>query len=223
LSVAISIGGGETGQPAWTPLSVRVKYLLANHVTAKNNITWAGQSLGANFKSDGRLQDGLNVVNFPCDTATNTCTITVPAPGFALVFLNDKAYTDSTPSRETLTFATTAYTRADNTATVKPHVLETSNGHSRKDRVNMHSTGKGSSSGTSVTLRERLTNVLLVGLGASFGATLFVVGDDPVFLLWRRFSLEDEEFFAGRTNYIINLCALGCVVVFPRMSDCGNL
>jgi hypothetical protein len=175
LNVAISIGGGETGQPAGTPPSVRVKYLLANHVTAKSNFTWAGQSLGANFKSDGRLQGELNIVNVPCDAATNTCTITVPGPGFALVFLNDKAYTDSTPSGETLTFATTAYTRTDNTATVEPHVLETSNGHSGKDRVNMRSTSKGSSSGGSIALREGLVNVLLVGLGASFGATLLAL------------------------------------------------
>jgi hypothetical protein len=175
LSVAISIGGGETGQPAGTPPSVRVKYLLADHVTTKSNFTWAGQSLGANFKSDGRLQSGLNVVNVPCDAAANTCTITVPAPGFALVFLSDKAYMDSTPSGETLTFATTAYTRTDNTATVEPQVLETSNRHSGKDRVNMCSTSKGSSSGASVTLREGLVNVLLVGLGAGFGATLFVL------------------------------------------------
>ena len=54
LSVAISIGGGETGQPPSTPPSVRVKYLRAEHVTAKTNFTWAGQTLGANFKSDGR-------------------------------------------------------------------------------------------------------------------------------------------------------------------------
>ena len=173
LSVAISIGGGQTGQPAGTPSSVRVKYLLADHVTVKGNFTWAGQSLGANFKSDGRLQGELSVVNVPCDTATNTCTITVPAPGFALVFLNDKAYTDSTPSRESVTFATTAYTRTVNTATIDPQVLETSNGHSGKDRANMRSTSKGSSSGTA--LRVGLINILLAGLGAGFGVALFTM------------------------------------------------
>ena len=173
LSVAISIGGGQTGQPTGTPSSVKVKYLLAEHVTVKGNFTWAGQSLGANFKSDGRLQGGLNVVNVPCDVTTNTCTITVPAPGFALVFLNDKAYTDSTPSGKTVTFATTAYTRTVNTATVDLKVLETSNGHSGKDRANMRSTSKGSSSGT--TVREGMINVLLTGLGVSLGVTLFAL------------------------------------------------
>jgi len=173
LRVAISIGGGQTGQPTGTPPSVRVKYLLADHVTVKGNFTWAGQSLGANFKSDGRLQGELNVVNVPCDATTNTCTVTVPAPGFALVFLNDKAYKDSTPSGGTVTFATTANTRTINTATIDLEVLETSNGHSGKDRANMRSTSKGSSSG--ITVREGLVNVLLTGLGVSFGIALFAL------------------------------------------------
>ena len=175
LSVAISIGGGQTGQPAGTPPSVRVKYLLADHVTVKSNFTWAGQNLGANFKSDGRLLGELNVVNVPCDTTTNTCTVTVPAPGFALVFLNDKAYTDSTPSGETVTFATTAFTKTINTATIDPQVLKTSNGHSGKDRVNMRSTSKGSSPNSSTMLREGLVSALLIGLGAGLGATLLAL------------------------------------------------
>jgi hypothetical protein len=173
LNVDISVGGGETGQPASTPASVRVKYLLAEHVTTKGNFTWAGQTLGANFQSDGRLQGEQNVVNVPCDATTNICTVTVPAPGFALVFLNDQAYTDSTPSGETITFATTAGTRTINTATIDPKVLETSNGHSGKDRANLRSTSKGSSPNSSSTLREGLVNVLLTGLGAGFGAVLF--------------------------------------------------
>ena len=175
LSVAISIGGGDTGQTASTPASVRVKYLLADHVTTKGNFTWAGQTLGANFEADGRLKGDLNVVTVPCDTAANTCTVTVPAPGFALVFLNDQSYTDSTPSGETITFATTAGTRTINTATVDPKVLETSNGHSGKDRTDIRSTSKGSSPNSSPTLREGLMNILLTGLGAGFGAVLFTM------------------------------------------------
>lgn len=174
LSVAISIGGDQTGQPPSTPLSVRVKYLLADHVTVKGNFTWAGQTLGANFQSDGRLQGDLSVTDVPCDTTTNTCTITVPAPGFALVFLNDRAYTDSTPS-ETITFATTVVTKTVNTVTFDPKVLETSNGRTGKDRENIRSTSKGSSPSGSTTLREGLMNVLLTSLGVGLGATLFML------------------------------------------------
>ena len=175
LSVAISIGGGETGQPPSTPPSVRVKYLRAEHVTAKTNFTWAGHTLGANFKSDGRLQGEETIANVPCDTVTNTCTVTVPAPGFALVFLNDKAYEDSAPTGNTLTFATTARTRSVNTATIDPKALETSNGHSGKDRIDVTSTSKGSSPNGASPLKEGLTRVVMTGLGVGFGAALFTL------------------------------------------------
>ena len=170
LSVTISVGGGQTGQPPNTPASVRVKYLIADHVTTKGNFTWAGQTLGGNFDSDGRLQGELNVANVPCDATTNTCTITVPAPGFALVFLNDQAYADSTPSGPTVTFATTAFTKTINTAAVDPQVLETSNGHSGRDRAYFRSTSKGSSPSSATTLRSRLVDVLFTGLGAGIVA-----------------------------------------------------
>jgi len=171
LSVAISVGGGETGRPTSTPASVRVKYLLADEVTTKVNLTWAGQTLGANFKSDGRLQGEENIVTVPCDAATNTCTVKVPAPGFALVFLNDKAYTDSVPAGNTVTFATTAQTRTINTATIDPKVLETSNGHSGKDRVILRSTSKGGRPMNSATsLKEGLVNGLVTFFGVTFGA-----------------------------------------------------
>jgi hypothetical protein len=172
LKVAISIGGGETGQPASTPSSVRVKYLLAEHVTSKRNFTWAGQTLGANFKSDGRLRGEETIVNVPCDTVTNTCTVTVPAPGFALVFLNDKAFEDSTPPGNTFTFATTARTRTVNTATVDPKALETSNGHGGKDRLDIQSTSKGSSPNGASRLKEGLARVVMTGLAVGFGAVL---------------------------------------------------
>ena len=175
LSVTISVGGGETGQPASTPPSVRVKYLLAEHVTAKTNLTWAGQTLGANFKSDGRLQGEELIVNVPCNMVTNTCTVTVPAPGFALVFLNDKAYQDSAPSGNTITFATTARTRSVNTVTIDPKVLETSNGHSGKDRVDLKKTSKGRSRNGAGPLKEGLTQLVMTGLGVGFGVMLFTL------------------------------------------------
>lgn len=173
LSVAISVGGGDTGQPLSTPSSVRVKYLRADHVTTKGNFTWAGQTLGNNFQADGRLQGELNVANAPCDTTAGTCTITVPAPGFALVFLNDQGYTDSTPSGETITFATTVVTKTVNTVSVDPQVLETSNGHNGTDRTRMRSTSKGSSPSGSSAFREGLMSALLTGLGVGVGAALF--------------------------------------------------
>ena len=43
LTVSLSIGGGETGQPNATPGQVRVKRLTAGSVVQKGNFTWAGQ------------------------------------------------------------------------------------------------------------------------------------------------------------------------------------
>ena len=174
LNVTISIGGGGTGQPAGTPLSVRVKYLLADQITTKNNITWAGQSLGANFKSDGRLQGEEKVVTVPCNAVNNTCTVRIPAPGFALVFLNDKAYTNSVPSGDVVTFATTAYTRTINTATIDPEVLATSNGHSGKDRLRVGSTSNESRPNGAVSLKERIVNGLMAFFGVALGAVVVV-------------------------------------------------
>lgn len=143
------------------PSSVQVKYFLSDSVATKNNITWAGQvrlslrlcllieadrslalkTLGQIRQVDGRFKGDLNVVTIVCDTAANTCLIPVPAPAFALVYL--------TPEEDiaTVTFATSTYTNAANTATIAASVLATSNGMSGKDWEQLGSTSKGSISG----------------------------------------------------------------------------
>ncbi|KAJ7359116.1 glycoside hydrolase family 79 protein [Mycena albidolilacea] len=123
------------------PSSVQVKYFLSDSVATKNNITWAGQTLGQIRQVDGRFKGDLNVVTITCDTAANTCLIPVPAPAFALVYL--------APEEDiaTVTFATSTYTNAANTATIAASVLATSNGMSGKDWAQLGSTSKGSISG----------------------------------------------------------------------------
>ncbi|TFK48176.1 hypothetical protein OE88DRAFT_1635030 [Heliocybe sulcata] len=133
----IQIAGGQV------PSSVKVKYLLAASVSDKANITWAGQTFGDVLSSDGRLQGTEDVQTVNCDQTNNQCSIRVPAPGFALVFLSDSAYSDSAPSA-TQTFSTTAVTKTMNTATIAASVLATSNGHSGANRA-LGSTSKGSS------------------------------------------------------------------------------
>ncbi|CAL1698450.1 unnamed protein product [Somion occarium] len=142
-TVSISIGGGDTGQPNGTPAQVSVKYLLAPSVAEKENITWAGQTLGAMFKADGRLQGSEQVQTVTCDQNANTCDVKVPAPGFALVFLTDNALQESNP-QSTMTFSTSSVTRTINTATVDPAVLATSNGQNGQVRAGLGSTSKGS-------------------------------------------------------------------------------
>ncbi|KAJ7861061.1 glycoside hydrolase family 79 protein [Mycena leptocephala] len=119
VHAVISIAG------ATMPASVRVKYLAATTVVQKGGYTWAGQ----------------------CDTTAQTCTVDVPAPGFALVFLTDDGdIADSgkggagEAGGATMTFATTERTKTRNTGALRssllfpvqpvdPSLLATSNGY----------------------------------------------------------------------------------------------
>ncbi|KAJ6512845.1 glycoside hydrolase family 79 protein [Mycena sanguinolenta] len=120
------------GQNMPIPTQVKVKYLVAPSVGEKSNITWAGQTFGSAFASDGRLTGTLDVQTIPCDTTAQTCSIRVPAPGFALVFLNDLVG-EMPESPTAATWPTTASTRTIKTLGVDPSVLATSNGHSDMD------------------------------------------------------------------------------------------
>ncbi|KAG1852844.1 hypothetical protein DFJ58DRAFT_728345 [Suillus subalutaceus] len=90
--------------------------------------------------------------------SSNTCQVTVPAPGAALVFLSSNAYAESgNPS--TQTFSTTAVTKTVNTARIDPSVLATSNGMSGAT-WELGSTSKGN---TGASLRNSLSVVSIVG------------------------------------------------------------
>lgn len=109
----------------------------------------------------------LDVKTVTCDTNANTCQVQVPAPGFALVFFTDSAFSEVTPENPK-TFPTTSVTRTLNTATVDPSVLATSNGHSGSDRNQLGSTGKGRANG-SRSLHGVVPGIfvlLAMGLGA---------------------------------------------------------
>ncbi|PPQ73631.1 hypothetical protein CVT26_010622 [Gymnopilus dilepis] len=110
---------------AQVPSQVQVKYLLSPSVSDVANFTWAGQTFGDTFSSDGRPIGTENVTTVPC--SSTGCTVRVPAPGAAVVFLNGL---DDTKGGSSTTFSTTTYTKTRNTATVAPGVLQTSNGHS---------------------------------------------------------------------------------------------
>ncbi|KAI0087559.1 hypothetical protein BDY19DRAFT_236771 [Irpex rosettiformis] len=140
----IQIGGGQSGIPSTTPQSVKVKYLLADSVTELTNITWAGQTFGGQFETDGRLLGDEQIQTVQCDTTAQTCTIHVPAPGFALVMMSDEAAANS-EATTTQTFSTTAVTKTANTAVADASMIAGSNGHSGKDRSSLGSTSKGSS------------------------------------------------------------------------------
>ncbi|KAF7302910.1 Glyco-hydro-79C domain-containing protein [Mycena kentingensis (nom. inval.)] len=106
---------------------VKVKYLLAPSVASLQNMTWAGQSFGKNLSSDGRLSGPLSIHTVPCDATAGVCAIRVPAPGFALVFLDDSA-DNALEDHIATTFPTTARTKTLTALRIDPSVLATSNG-----------------------------------------------------------------------------------------------
>ncbi|KDR78212.1 hypothetical protein GALMADRAFT_138334 [Galerina marginata CBS 339.88] len=115
------------------PATVQVKYLSATTLVTKDNITWAGQTLGNQFEVDGRFKGALNVTTINCNTAANNCIIPVPSPGFALVFF-DNTDEPLTIGQASETFTTTAYTQRHNTATFEPSTISLSNGRSGASR-----------------------------------------------------------------------------------------
>ncbi|VDC02964.1 unnamed protein product [Peniophora sp. CBMAI 1063] len=128
INVQIQVGGGTTGQAAASPSQVRVKLLTAESTVQKGNYSWAGQSFGAWFESDGRLQGEMQADTVQC--SNNVCTVSVPAPGAALVFLTDDAYNAVTPDKSDIqTFPTTYVTATVNTAIINTTELAVSNGH----------------------------------------------------------------------------------------------
>ncbi|KJA24887.1 glycoside hydrolase family 79 protein [Hypholoma sublateritium FD-334 SS-4] len=158
--------------PQGVPSSISVKYLDATTVSTKNNITWAGQTLGGQFEVDGRFKGDLSVQKISCDTTANACVVPVPAPGFALVFM-DTTEPAVSFGTATQTFATTAHTKSHNTATADPAVLATSNGHSAENRAGeLGSTSPGSASSSGA--RRAAVASGLAGIVAACAGALWV-------------------------------------------------
>jgi hypothetical protein len=103
------------------------------------------QTFGDVQKADGRLSGTLNVTTINCDQTANTCSIPVPAPGFALVFLTSDSLDAVSPS-STATFPTTAVTNTKSHVYINPSMLATSNGHTgMKDVRGATSSGSNNS------------------------------------------------------------------------------
>ncbi|KAI0643303.1 hypothetical protein C8Q79DRAFT_915544 [Trametes meyenii] len=133
-TTTITVGGAQFGEANAVPPQIKVKYLLAPSVSEKDNITWAGQTLGGRFQVDGRLKGTESVQTVQCDQSANSCQIRVPAPGVALVFVSDSAQAQADAQEGASTYATTVVTKTANTVTVDPAVVATSNGNSGKNR-----------------------------------------------------------------------------------------
>ena len=131
LQVSVNINGSQIAD------TVSVRYLAAPSVSDQYNLTWAGQSLGTSFNSDGRLYGNVQTDTITC--ADGTCVIPVPAPSIALVFLTPNSLTlSSVPDDATKTYDTTVI--GQGAATVDPGALETSNGQ-YPDKIGSSSKG----------------------------------------------------------------------------------
>ncbi|KAG9102409.1 hypothetical protein FRC06_002026 [Ceratobasidium sp. 370] len=156
-----------------TQTQVRVKYMRADSASSKQNITWAGQTLGQTFHvSDGRMMGNLDIQTVPCQAGI--CRVPMKAPSFALVFLTDQALNDITPTGPaTETFATTATTRRHGRILIDPSVLATSNGDGGAQellKAQWQATSEGSA--PSAAMRVGVPVGLLLGLVVGAVATL---------------------------------------------------
>ncbi|QRV79270.1 glycoside hydrolase family 79 protein [Ceratobasidium sp. AG-Ba] len=143
----IAIGGQQTGLASTTPTSVNVRYMRAPAL-GSHNITWAGQNLGGELGSDGRLNGAVETVTIQCDTTAQTCAIPVKAPSIALVFLTTTAMQASSPQDSvTQTFPTTILTAkyaGGITISIDPSALAVSNGRGGAQAALLGSTSEGS-------------------------------------------------------------------------------
>lgn len=125
------------------------------------------QTLGNALESDGRMNGTLNVTTVQCDQTANTCSIQVPAPAVAVVFLSSDSLKAVSPT-STVTFPTTAMTQTGNKIYIDPNMLATSNGHSGMGNVRGATSPRSSNSATS-PLHTALSGALTM-LAAALGA-----------------------------------------------------
>ncbi|WVF70633.1 hypothetical protein IAT40_005426 [Kwoniella sp. CBS 6097] len=151
--------------PANGASTVNVRYFRATSVSEQYEITWANQTLGTSFASDGRLYGDLVTVQVTCNDGN--CPISVPAPSIALVFMTEDALTASSPEADaTTTYATSVI--GSGSATVDTGALETSNGQNHQGSANGRTSkgGSDSSAMSRMDMRTGLLGSVVAGAGA---------------------------------------------------------
>lgn len=160
LQVTVNLAGAQIAG------TVNVRYLRASSVSEQYNITWAGQTMGNSFSSDGRLYGDLETIQIQC--TDGNCVIPVPAPSIALVFLTSDALTESSiNAEETLSYSTTIIGEGD--ATVAPGALATGNGQDPNKQGSNSKGSRGSdNAASSRASRLGVTAMALVVVGVAF-------------------------------------------------------
>ncbi|KAE8224259.1 hypothetical protein CF319_g2837 [Tilletia indica] len=151
--------------PAGSQNQVSVKFLSAPTAAEQQNITWAGQTFG--YYSNGVLTGQETIQQVECDTGNgdnnNTCTVTVPSPGAAIVFLTDRA-------QAAASVASRSMSAFDPQGTADPAVVIDSNG-SRGRKGGATSRDSAKSAGTKVAHRAGLLCVV-AALTSAMGSVL---------------------------------------------------
>lgn len=146
--------------------------MRAPSVAEKYNITWANQTLGAAYTSDGRLYKEQQTVSIQCDTTAKTCSIPVYAPSMALVFLTTGAMQEAVGNEQaTATFATT-YVNVGS-ATVDPAALSTGNGQMGSSATGATSEGSAQSSGGTGVLTVSSMMAVVIAASTIFALQVF--------------------------------------------------
>lgn len=169
LAVDLSIPDGTL------PTQVDVKLLLAENVTQKGNFTWAGQTYGGNFGSDGRPIGTENTAPTTCgvpadgSSQTPVCRINVPAPGAALVFLSSRAAVAEVAGAASTTFSTSTLTMSA-LPSIAPSDLAGSNGHGGSaNKLPLGATSKGSFQGAGMQIQVSVAWIMVMALSVLTG------------------------------------------------------
>lgn len=138
------------------PGSVNVRYLEAPSVSEKFNITWGGQTMSpalSGQSSDGTLHGTPSTPSITCDPNTNTCSIPMRAPSFALVFLTSASQAESDPQTKSFT---ASFSPTQTKGSLASGVLQTSNGHGGMDGGQAGSTSRENAAGGSMECAWRM-------------------------------------------------------------------
>nr|VWO95148.1 Sphingosine-1-phosphate lyase [Ganoderma boninense] len=177
----------------------------------------SAQTLGGRYASDGRWQGEENVQTVQCDQNANSCVVTVPAPGAAIVYFSSDAQS-AIANEQYSTYSTTVITKSKNTVTVDPSVLATSNGEGGKNRLVGGTSQGGSNAAAAGRRRARARRprqrprgpVARVRGGMPGSSTMFAVRCGPSILEGGRAYLVEK--WPWDTSVCFRLRA-GCVLV----------
>lgn len=134
--------------PSNNPAFVSYKSLASPTLAEKENVTWAGQTFG--YYSEGKLTGKETILQAPC--TGGSCSLSVPAPGVALVFMTSEAAIE-----EADVTSTAFYPVGTNNPLI---VLNSNGGRGNRGGATSKGSAKSSSVAQSAKAPSRIASVL---------------------------------------------------------------